>query len=295
MKKFRIKYRNEIVAYTLLAYPLLHWSVFFLIALGRSLYISLTDWNLMRDPRFVGLENYIKILTDSDTITIFINTIIWTLVMTVGHNLLGLLMAYILNEIPRGEKLFRALLYWPVLVSLVVGAEMIKYIFDPSPFGMLNSVIVSLGFEAQTWFQDPKLALISLMMFPMATGFGMKMLIYQAGMKGIPKTLYEAGKIDGANSIQNFFNITLPLLSPVIFLNLVLSVINGFRVLGPMQLVTNGGPLNATETVVLTIYKEGFVYNDMGFASAMAFILFAVILLLTIIQFKLKKDEVSYE
>lgn len=295
MKKFKMKYRNEIVAYTLLAYPLFHWSVFFLIALGRSLYISLTDWNLMRDPRFIGLDNYINILTDSDTITIFINTVIWTLVMTVGHNLLGLLMAYILNEIPKGEKLFRALLYWPVLVSLVVGAQMIEFIFDPSPFGMLNSVIVSLGFEAKTWFQDPKLALLSLMLFPMATGFGMKMLIYQAGMKGIPKSLYEAGKIDGATNVQNFFHITLPLLSPVIFLNLVLSVINGFRVLGPMQLVTNGGPLNATETVVLTIYKEGFVYNDMGFASAMAFILFAVILMLTIIQFKLKKDEVSYE
>lgn len=295
MNKFFRKNKNEIVAYTLLGYPLLHWSVFFLIALGRSFYISFTDWNLLRDPKFIGVENYIKILTDSDTVSIFINTIIWTIVMTLGHNLLGLAMAYILNEIPKGEKLFRALLYWPVLVSLVVGAEMITYIFDPSPFGMLNSMLTQFGFESQTWYQDPKLALLSLMLFPMITGFGMKMLIYQAGMKGIPKTLYEAGKIDGATNFKMFFHITLPLLKPVLFLNLVLSIIDGFRILGPMQLVTNGGPLNSTETVVLTIYKEGFVYNDMGFASAMAFILFAVILVMTSIQFKLQGEEVSYE
>lgn len=293
--RFKVKYSKEITAYKLLGIPLIIWLIFFVFALFRAFFISLTDWNLLSDASFVGVENYKEILSNPDTLNIFKNTVVWTLFIAIGHNIIGLFMAYMLNEIPKGEKTFRALLYWPVLVSLVVGAEMIKYIFNPSPFGFMNSILIKMGTEPMAWYQNPKIALIALIIFPMFTGFGVKMLIYQAGLKGIPKTIYEAAKLDGAGEWKQFTQITLPLIKPIIVLNFVMSTIEGFRVLAPMQLVTNGGPINSTETVVLSIYKHGFVKNNMGYASALAFVLFAIILIISTIQLKLQGEDISYE
>lgn len=293
--RFKVKYSKELTAYKLLGIPLIIWLIFFVFALFRAFFISLTDWNLLSDASFVGIENYKEILSNPDTLNIFKNTVVWTLFIAIGHNIIGLFMAYMLNEIPKGEKTFRALLYWPVLVSLVVGAEMIKYIFNPSPFGFMNSILIKMGTEPMAWYQNPKIALIALIIFPMFTGFGVKMLIYQAGLKGIPKTIYEAAKLDGAGEWKQFTQITLPLIKPIIVLNFVMSTIEGFRVLAPMQLVTNGGPINSTETVVLSIYKHGFVKNNMGYASALAFVLFAIILIISTIQLKLQGEDISYE
>lgn len=293
--RFRDKHNRELTAYKLLGIPLTLWFIFFVFALFRAFFISLTDWNLLSQASFIGLDNYKEILSNRETINIFKNTIIWTLFIAIGHNVLGLFTAYMLNEIPKGESVFRTLLYWPVLVSLVVGAEMIKYIFNPSPFGLMNSILIKIGMEPMAWYQSPRMALISLIIFPMLTGFGIKMIIYQAGFKGIPKSIYEAAKLDGASEWQQFTRITLPLIKPVIILNFVMSTIEGFRVLAPMQLVTNGGPISSTETVVLSIYKHGFVKNNMGYASALAFILFGIILLIAAIQLKLQGEDISYE
>lgn len=293
--RFRDKHNRELTAYKLLGIPLTLWFIFFVFALFRAFFISLTDWNLLSQASFIGLDNYKEILSNRETINIFKNTIIWTLFIAIGHNVLGLFTAYMLNEIPKGESVFRTLLYWPVLVSLVVGAEMIKYIFNPSPFGLMNSILIKIGMEPMAWYQSPRMALISLIIFPMLTGFGIKMIIYQAGFKGIPKSIYEAAKLDGASEWQQFTRITLPLIKPVIILNFVMSTIEGFRVLAPMQLVTNGGPISSTETVVLSIYKHGFVKNNMGYASSLAFILFGIILLIAAIQLKLQGEDISYE
>lgn len=293
--QFKANHSSEFTAYKLLGIPLILWCIFFVFALFRAFSISLTDWNLLREASFIGFKNYKDILMDSETLDIFKNTIIWTFFIAIGHNVIGLFMAYMLVDIPKGEKVFRALLYWPVLVSLIVGAEMIKYIFNPSPFGFMNSILIKIGLEPLAWYQDPKMALISLIIFPMITGFGIKMLIYQAGLKGIPKTVYEAARLDGASPWQQFTKISFPLLKPVVTLNFVMSTIEGFRILAPMQLVTNGGPIKSTETVVLSIYKHGFVKNNMGYASALAFVLFGIILLITIIQLKLQGEDISYE
>lgn len=300
LRKFRLKYHKEFTAYKLLALPLILWTIFFIVALLRAFYISLTDWNLIRslisESHFIGLKNYIDILTSDAFIkNIFKNTALWTLIIAVGHNILGLFMAYVLNVIHKGAKLFTALLYWPVLVSLVVGASMIRYIFNPSPFGFINTILNKIGLGPLAWYQDPKIALISLIIFPFFTGFGIKMLIFLAGLKGIPVSYYEAAKLDGANAYDLFKFITLPLLKPVITLNLVISIIEGFRILGPMQLVTNGGPVGSTETVVLSIYKYGFIKNEMGYASALAFILFIVILVFTLIQLKIQGGDITYD
>ena len=141
--RFRDKHNRELTAYKLLGIPLTLWFIFFVFALFRAFFISLTDWNLLSQASFIGLDNYKEILSNRETINIFKNTIIWTLFIAISHNVLGLFTAYMLNEIPKGESVFRTLLYWPVLVSLVVGAEMIKYIFNPSPFGLMNSILIT--------------------------------------------------------------------------------------------------------------------------------------------------------
>lgn len=295
-KKIRKRYRNEIVAYRMLAIPLILWGIFFVFALFRVLYLSFTDWNIFRDPSFVGLDNYIRIFTkDFKLWQAFNNTLIWTVCTVIVHNLIGLGTAYMITCVSKGEKFFRAALFWPILVSQVVGATMIEWVFDSSPYGLLNTIIGYFGLESVPWLADPDIALISLMLHPLFLAFGIRMLIYLAGLKQIPKSFYEAARIDGATNWMIFKKVTMPLLKPIIFLNIVYTSIESFRIFSPMQIVTSGGPLNSTMSVVLRVYLDGFVENKMGYASAIAFAFFGVILIVTIIQFRFEGEAVTYE
>ncbi|QUH27869.1 carbohydrate ABC transporter permease [Vallitalea guaymasensis] len=295
-KRIRVKYKNEIIAYRMLAIPLILWGIFFLFALFRVIYLSFTDWNIFKAPDFVGLDNYIRIFTnDGGLWKAFNNTFIWTIFTVIGHNLIGLGTAYMITCISKGEKFFRAALFWPILVSQVVGATMIEWIFDPSPYGFLNTILGHFGIKSVAWLSDPDMALISLMLYPLFLGFGIRMLIYLAGLKQIPKTFYEAAKIDGASNWTIFKKVTIPLLKPIILLNIVYTTIESFKVIGPMQLVTKGGPIGSTMSVVLRIYQDGFVENKMGYASSIAVMFFIFILIVTIIQFRFEGEKVTYE
>lgn len=295
-KSFSVRYKNEITAYQLLGIPLIHWGIFFIFALFRALYISFTDWTLLQSPSFVGFKNYIGVLFHDEVFKIAIkNTVIWTIVMTIGQNLFGFVVAYMLINIPKGEKFFTAALFWPTLVSAVIGADIQMYIFNPSPFGLMNTILGYFGIGPLAWFNDPKLSFITLMIYPFFLGFGVKMLIFLAGLKQIPKSFYEAAMLDGASSFNLLRYITLPLLKPIIFLNVILSTIDGFKILAPMQLITQGGPMYSTMSVVLELYNEGFEKYNMGYASAIAFILFSIILIVTLFQLKMQGEEIGYE
>lgn len=295
-KKFRVKYKNEIIAYRMLAIPMIIWGIFFLFALGRVIYLSFTDWNIFTEAEFIGLNNYIKIFTKDDVILkAFSNTLIWSVITVIGHNLIGLATAYMITSIPKGEKFFRAALFWPILVSQVVGATMIKWIFDSSPYGLLNTVIGFFGFKSVAWLSDPHITLYSLMFYPLFLGFGIRMLIYLAGLKQIPKSFYEAARMDGATNWIVFKDVTIPLLKPIIVLNVVYTTLETLKIIGPMQLVTDGGPLNSTMSVVLKVFSDGFVENKMGYASATACVFFVVVLIITLVQFKFEGETVTYE
>lgn len=296
LKPFYSKHRNEIVAYRMLAIPLILWGIFFLFAFCRVVYLSFTDWNIFNEPNFIGLDNYIRIFTKDDVIfKAFFNTLIWTVLTVVGHNLIGLLTAYMITRVKIGQKFFRAALFWPILVSHVVGSFMIEWIFDSSPYGFLNTVLATFGFESVAWLSDPKIALYSLMAYPLFLQFGKVMLIYLAGLTQIPSAYQEAAQIDGASDWTIFRKVTIPLLKPIIILNVVYTMIESFKIMAPMQLVTGGGPLNSTMSVVLKIYQDGFVEYKMGYASSVAVVFFLIILAITLMQFKFKGEDVTYE
>ena len=293
---FKRKYKKEIVAYSMLAYPLLHWGVFFLYSLFRAFYLSFTKWNLTKaNPRWVGLENYRKLFENDVFMKALGNTLQWTVAMAIGPVVLGLIMALLIQRLNRGKGLFTTLLYWPALVSAVISTAIQTRIFSSSATGLANQLMVLVGLPAQQWFDNPKIALYSLMIMPFFFGFSSNMLFFIAGLRQIPQTFDEAASVDGAHRFKKLWHITLPLLKPVFFLNLILSIIGGFRVIAPMQLITKGGPNNNTMSVVLYLYKQAFDKYNMGSASATAFVLFIIILIVTMIELKIQGEQISYE
>lgn len=295
-RKFSVKYKAEIVAYSLILYPLLHWSLFFLYGLFRALWLSFHKWNGSKiEPVFVGLNNYAGLLKNDAFIKAVTNTIMWTAAMSIGPLLIGLATALLINSLKKGKNFFTALLYWPALVSAVVSTNIQLTIFSNSPSGLANQVASMFGAKTQQWFDDPKIAMYSLMIFPFFFGFSRCMLFFIAGLRQIPSTFMEAARCDGATSKEIYFKVMFPLLRPIFFLNLILNLIESFKVMAPMQLITKGGPNNNTMSVVLYIYNQAFEKNNIGIASAAAFILFAIILVVTIIQNKAQGGQVSYE
>ncbi|QWB95495.1 sugar ABC transporter permease [Mycoplasmatota bacterium] len=297
-KSFFIKYKKEIKAYSLIALPLIWWGIFFVFAFFRSFYFSLTDLRFSIDQisKF-SFDNYARILNPNHEffdVTFWKSlktTMIWTVVMMLGNNVMGLALAFLLTRLKKGAKFFLGLLFWPTLVSAVVGADLMKMIFNSSESGLMNKLLSLFNISAISWFDDTQFALIGLMITPFLLGFTVKLLIYYASMLSIPKSYYEAAELETKNGFKVFRIITLPLIKNALVLNLVLSLIEGFKVLGPMQLVTGGGPDNSTLSTVLYIYQLGFERSRMGQASAYAFILFAIILILTLVQLKLSGKE----
>ena len=295
---FLIKYKKEFKAYSLISFALIWWGIFFVFAFFRSFYFSFTDlrFSIAQISRFT-FDNYARILNPNHELfdplfwTSLRTTFTWTFVMMIGNNLMGLLMAFLLMRLKRGSKFFLALLFWPTLVSAVVGADLTKMIFSSSESGLMNQFIGLFNIAPISWFDDRQFALIGLMITPFLLGFSVKLLIYYAAMLSIPKSYYEAAQLETKNQFKIFTGITLPLIKNAIVLNVVLSIIDGFKVLGPMQLITEGGPDNRTLSTVLYIYQLGFERSRMGQASAYAFILFAIILIFTLLQLKLSGKE----
>lgn len=293
-KKFHQKYKREIKAYLLLAFPLIWWGIFFVFAFGRSFYFSFTDMklNISTISKF-SLDNYSRIFNvnhrfyDPSFWESLKVTLIWTLVMMFGNNLMALLVAFLISQLKKGKKLFLGLLFWPSLVSAVVGADNTKMIFSSSSGGLMNKFISIFGLGPIQWFDDKTYALVGLMLAPFFLGFSVKLLIYYSSIVAIPKSYDESASLETSSRFKKFTKITLPLIKNAIILNTLLSLIDGFKILGPMQLVTKGGPEKATLSTMLYIYDLAFESGQMGRASAYAFVLFAIILILTLIQLKI--------
>ena len=298
MKKFLKKYRNDLTCYALLAIPFALFFLFFLYGFFRGFYISLTDFDMRyvssRGINFVWFANYKEIFSNANFINGLKHTFIWTVVMLIGNNFFGLLMAALIVRVKRGGKAFLALLYWPSLVSAAIGSQITLFLFNPTETGPLNIIIGKLfNLPPQDWFINEKTALPSLMFLPFFTGFCMKMMIYYAGLRSIPSTYYEAASLETDSRAILFFRITLPLLSPVLFLNILLSVMDGIKIIAPMQLNTPGN--DYTISAVYALYIEAFTRTNFSQSFAMGFVLFVIIMILTLIQNRLKGEAIVYE
>ncbi|AYY12049.1 sugar ABC transporter permease [Actinobacteria bacterium YIM 96077] len=281
------------------------WILFFLLPSGiplllftflpmvSSAWVSLHEWNLISPMKWVGLDNYAHLLTDPGTRRVFANTIFYI----VGYFPLvyigGLGLAIVLNRKLAGRSFFRAAYFLPVVTSWVVVALVWQWLLNPSN-GLINQILGFFNLYEPGWWTDPAWAMPSVILASAWKDLGFVMVILLAGLQTIPHELYEAARIDGASGWKVFRHVTLPLLSPATFFVVVISLINGFQVFDQVYVMTGGGPAGASQVVVGEIYELTFRYGRAGEASALSWLLFLVILAVTVIQIRGQRRWVHY-
>ncbi|MCP1223241.1 carbohydrate ABC transporter permease [Sebaldella sp. S0638] len=267
--------------------------VFKLVPFVSTLVLSFADYDLITAPRFIGFQNYIKIFTQDKK---FLASLIVTfkyVFLTVPIKLaFALFIAYILNFKLKGVNFFRTAYYIPsILGGNVAIAVLWRFLFADT--GLMNVLTTKIGLGTISWLGDPSTALFTLTLLRVWQ-FGSAMVIFLAALKNIPETLYEAAQIDGASKMKMFFSITIPLLTPVIFFNFIMQLVQAFQEFNGPYIITNGGPLNSTYLYSLLIYDNSFKYFSMGYGSALSWILFVIILIFTALTFKTSKHWVYY-
>lgn len=298
--KFSPAARREAILFYLTTSP---WTVGFLlftfIPMAISLYLSFTRWNVLTAPQWIGFQNYVTMFTnDPDFYQSLKVTLLFTITSVPLQIIVALFLAILLNEATRAVGFFRTAFYIPSIVASVASAVLWTWIFNPR-FGPVNGLLRTLGMTAPQWFNDPSYALIALVIMS-SWGVGGQMLIFLAGLKGIPRSLYEAAEVDGAGRITRFFRITIPMLSPTLFFNLIMSMIGAFQTFDSAFVISTtrggqiGAPLKSTLFYLLHLYEEGFKFLNMGYASALAWVLFLLILGVTFVINRWSKSWVFY-
>lgn len=283
--------RQNLMGKLFTAPPIILFIIFTCIPIIMAVFISLTKYNVIESPSFIGLANFRKIISDQFFWTALKNTCFYTLLYVPGGLILSLSAALFLNRNKRFVGIFRTLFYLPVLSSTVATATLWFWILNPK-LGLLNGILELFGINGPAWLYDSKLAMISVVMMSLWAGFGTNMMIFLSGLKGVPGVLYEAARVEGANAWQMFFKITLPSITKTTFLVSTMLIISSFQVFDQAFVLTEGGPGNATITLVYYIYNNGFNNLDMGYASSISIVLFIIIFIFSIINQKLNKAEI---
>jgi multiple sugar transport system permease protein len=276
---------------------ILPWFLGFLIfSVGpiiTSFSLLFMKWELIIPPQWAGLDNFRRLIGDKLVIKSLYNTLYYSLLAVPLNLVAALFAALLLNVRVKGTNIYRALIYLPSQMPAVASSILWFFIFSPT-YGLANGVLGWFGIPPQKWLWDVDLVIPSMVI--MATwNLGNAMIIFLAGLQGIPEALYEAAKIDGASTWRLFRHVTLPMLSPTIFFNLTIGIIGSFQVFTNVFMMTDGGPGNASLMLVLYIYRNAFANFKMGYASVLAWVLFCIVMILTAIQFRLSKTWVYYE
>jgi multiple sugar transport system permease protein len=287
--------REAATGYLFLSPWLVGFFVFGLYPIGMSLYYSLCRYDVLRVPQFIGLDNYAALLGADPYFGLAVwNTLVYTVLRTPLAIVGSLLLAVLINQSVRGIKLFRTAFFLPSIVTGVVLSVIWLWLFNPS-VGLVNQMLGWVGIEGPLWLQSPDWSKPALVLMGLWSIGGARMIVFLAALQGIPDQLYEAVAIDGGGAWAKFRHVTIPMLSPVIFLWTVLEVIFSFQVFTEAYVMTQGGPLNSTLFYNLYLYYKAFDDFEMGYASAMAWILFVLTLAVTLVQFKLGSRWVHYE
>jgi multiple sugar transport system permease protein len=295
MAKLRIPSEANTAAWFFLAPSLALIGVFFFLPVVASLLLSVTDFDIygIANPgntRFVGLENYSRLLRTPDFWLALRNTFYFAFVggpLTIAVSLGAALL--LSSKLVRFKGFFRTIYFTPFVTTLVAVAIVWKYLYH-TRYGLFNYGLGAIGIGPIDWLGDPHWAMPSIILMAVWKSFGYNMLIFIAGLQAIPEDLYDAAEIDGASAVRRFFSITLPMLAPTLVFVSVITMIGYFQLFAEPYVMTQGGPLRSTTSVVLLMYEEGFRWWRMGNAAAIAFVLFIVILLATLVQFRLQKE-----
>lgn len=289
------KKQDNMVGYLMLAPWLVGFIGMWLIPAVISLYYSFTDFNLLNTPKIIGFANYIRVFTEDESFIQALKvTFLYVLILVPLRLAFALFVAMLLNKKHVGLGLYRTLYYVPSIIGGSIAVSVVwKQIFGNK--GVVMTLLSVFGIHQTTsLLGNPKTAL-SVIILMGVWQFGSSMLIFLSALKQIPFTLYESAMVDGAKPAYTFVKITLPMLTPTIFFNLILQIINGFRVFTESYVITDGGPLDSTLSYVLYLYRRAFTYFDMGYSCALAWILVAIIAVFTVIIFKSQKSWVYYE
>jgi multiple sugar transport system permease protein len=284
------RWRLHTAAYALLLPFLAFYVTFMLVPLGLGMFVSLYNWSFTGNKLFVGLDNYKDLFTDSAFWASLWHTFYFVIISTPSLAAMGLILALLVNLKLKGSWLFQTIYFLPSLLSIAVVAAVWSIMFQPYT-GLINAGLHYLGVEEEIfWLTDPGYAWYSILTGTVWWTVGFNMILFLAGLQEIPKDLYEAASLDGADPKQQLWYVTLPMLRRVAVLVTMLQVIASFKVFGQVWLMTKGGPGNATRTVVQYIYETGFRQQNMGLASAMSYVLMIVTLLIVMLQFKLMNE-----
>lgn len=292
-KRMSLKTKEALTGWLFISPALIGFSIFTFGSIIYSLYLSLTDYDLMTKPKFIGLENYIRAFTkDESFYKFFGNTIYFVIFLVPIVLVISLLLALLINKKSgRMTKAYRVSLFLPSITSTIAVSMVWLWIFNPD-MGLINNMLTAIGFiNPPMWLNSPdssKAALVIMRVWQMS---GYYMIMFLAGLQTIPESLYESAQVDGANKIQSFFKITLPMLSNTTFVVIILLVIEAFNMFESILIMTNGGPLGSTSTIMYYIYEQGFKNYNMGYASAIAWIFFVIIMIITLIQYRFRNEQ----
>ena len=292
MKNLYEKLTNNqnFAAWIFIAPAILGTFIFILIPVICSFGLSFTSWDMLNPINFVGLENYKLLLRDGLFYKILLNTIVFALSTSILGVIIPLILAAILNSKIRGSEFYKTAYFLPFITPMVVVGIVWAWIFDPN-IGFLNQVLnIHIN-----WLYDSKFAMPALIIVSVWKLIGYNMIIFLSAFSSVSQSLFEAAKIDGANAYQTFKNVTIPLLSPTIFFVVIITAISSFQVFDLIYLMTQGGPFDSTNVLVYSIYKNEIEYFNIGKASAIAYVLFVIILVLTLIQWHFRKKIVYNE
>lgn len=289
------KWKELATGYLFLAPSLILFALFLFYPLVKSLYLSfyLTD-PMGNVALFVGLDNYMNLFTSSGFLNSMKITFLFMLYTVPSSIALALLMAVLTHNRLRGMRLFQLTFSLPLAISVGTASVIWMLLFHPSS-GMLNYFLSLVGVGPIFWLSDPAWALFSISLMTVWMNVGFLYIVLLSGLQGIPDHLYESAKLDGASIWSQFRHITIPMLSPTIFFAAIVSIIGAFQAFGQIHIMTQGGPVDRTNVIVYDLYREAFIQFQFGTGSARALILFAIILVLTLIQFKLAEKKVHYQ
>jgi multiple sugar transport system permease protein len=285
--------REAIEAYLYLLPTFVGLILFSLGAIIFSVGISFTDWDVLQPPHWVGLSNYVRLFTTPLNWQVFANTLYYTAVIVPVGAALALGLALALNRGLRGIVILRGLYFLPVISSTVAVSLVWSWLYNQQ-FGLINYLLSLVGITGPAWLADTRTAMPAVLIMSIWKGLGYNMVIFLAGLQGIPQELYEAAKIDGAGAWARFRYVTLPLVSPTTFFVVVLSTVAAFQVFDQTYVMTGGGPAYSTTTLALFIYQNAFQWFHMGYAAALSYVLFAAVAVVTLLQFRAQGRFVFY-
>ncbi len=289
MKNKKLLWHGRFTPWLFLLPTIIGLIVFRIVPIVWAFVLSFSQWSLLGSPKFIGITNYIEAFNTDTFIQTLFNTVEFSIYYVIGSIFFGLLLAVLINVKLKSIAFFRAIIYLPVVTSAVAVGIVWNWILGPN-IGLLHTILESLNIPTAYWLGDPKIALRTVAFVQVWKMAGYSMILFLAGLQGISAQTIEAAIVDGANSVQRFFKVVLPMLAPSVFFVLTISIIDSFKNFELIYAMTKGGPQNATNTLVYDVYLNAFVYYRVGYAAAVAFVLLIFVGLLTIMNFYIRKN-----